>query len=148
MIFDHQSFTTNRRLICWLGGYDVCHACNILQHIDENTTSMIHHVCIGAQFEEIGFFEDYLASRVDSWCLGWNTFYLLTSAPWPNSLVSQIEQSLDSAFISFKVQTSSRRINSFANQVPLFKSSAGVPGARWRRIRWEKMLRSDLLSVA
>ncbi|CAL1166582.1 unnamed protein product [Cladocopium goreaui] len=92
--------------------------------------------------------QDYLASRVDSWCLGWNTFYLLTSAPWPNSLVSQIEQSLDSAFISFKVQTSSRRINSFANQVPLFKSSAGVPGARWRRIRWEKMLRSDLLSVA
>ena len=24
MIFDHQSFTTNRRLICWLGGYDAC----------------------------------------------------------------------------------------------------------------------------
>jgi len=25
--------------------------------------------------------QDYLASRVDSWCLGWNTFYLLTSVP-------------------------------------------------------------------
>ncbi|CAK9086906.1 Spindle assembly checkpoint kinase (Aurora kinase) (Increase-in-ploidy protein 1), partial [Durusdinium trenchii] len=25
--------------------------------------------------------KDYLASRVDSWCLGWNTFYLLTAAP-------------------------------------------------------------------
>ncbi|CAE7524268.1 Stk33, partial [Symbiodinium natans] len=24
--------------------------------------------------------QDYLASRVDSWCLGWNTFYLLTAA--------------------------------------------------------------------
>lgn len=25
--------------------------------------------------------QDYLASRVDSWCLGWNTFYLLTAVP-------------------------------------------------------------------
>jgi len=25
--------------------------------------------------------EEYLASRVDSWCLGWNTFYLLTAVP-------------------------------------------------------------------
>ena len=27
------------------------------------------------------FVQDYLASRVDSWCLGWNTFYLLMAAP-------------------------------------------------------------------
>ena len=149
MIFDHQSFTTNRRLICWLGGYDVCvtlaTSCNTQMRIPPPWSIMFASV---HSLKKLAFFEDYLASRVDSWCLGWNTFYLLTSAPWPNSLVSQIEQSLDSAFISFKVQTSSRRINSFANQVPLFKSSAGVPGARWRRIRWEKMLRSDLLSVA
>lgn len=26
--------------------------------------------------------QDYLASRVDSWCLGWNTFYLLTCVTW------------------------------------------------------------------
>ena len=49
---------------------------------------MINNVCIGAQCEEI---EDYLASRVDSWCLGWNTFYLLTSAAWPKLLVSQLD---------------------------------------------------------
>lgn len=29
--------------------------------------------------------QDYLASRVDSWCLGWNTFYLLAAAPRPLS---------------------------------------------------------------
>ena len=30
--------------------------------------------------------QDYLASRVDSWCLGWNTFYLLTCVTWQEDL--------------------------------------------------------------
>ncbi|CAJ1447121.1 unnamed protein product [Effrenium voratum] len=30
--------------------------------------------------------QDYLASRVDSWCLGWNTFYLLTAETWLYSM--------------------------------------------------------------
>lgn len=35
--------------------------------------------------------QDYLASRVDSWCLGWNTFYLLTCVPLFKSSDPQIQ---------------------------------------------------------